>query len=139
MQDHLHAAAFVEETFEYDAFCVGTVPSTRRPSVMYSAICTAASGADRFRLAAPSNRRMCSRTSPISADSSARPRRPFAEPEGNGRRLALCVGDSHDAALDLQDSPGGVAELKDVADVGFDGKVFIERADERSSGSWRTR
>ena len=63
-----------------------------------------------------------------------RARRTFAEPERDGRRLPVRVGDADDAALDLQNPPRGVAELEDVADVGFDGEILIERADERIVG-----
>ena len=61
---------------------------------------------------------------------------PGASPSQNGmrRRLALGVGHAHDAGLDAQDPPGRVAELEDVAAVGLDGEVLVDRADERALG-----
>ena len=58
----------------------------------------------------------------------------FAEPERNGRRRAVRVGDADHAAGHLQDPPRAVAELKDVAGVAFDREVFVQRAEERLVG-----
>ena len=62
------------------------------------------------------------------------PARRFAEPERNGRRRAMGIGDADHAAGDLQDAPRAVAELKDVAGVAFDREVFVQRAEERLVG-----
>ena len=58
-------------------------------------------------------------------------RRRLAQPERDGRRRALRVGDPDVAARDLQDAPRRVAELEDVAGVALDREVLVERADER--------
>ncbi len=55
----------------------------------------------------------------------------FTEPEGNGRRRPVRIANRHFAAAHVQDSPGCVAELKHVAGLAFDGKVFVERTDKR--------
>ena len=55
--------------------------------------------------------------------------RRLAEPERDGRRLALRVLDPHAAALDAQDAVGAVAELEDVAGQALDGEVLVDAAD----------
>ena len=60
--------------------------------------------------------------------------RGLAQPEGKARGCSLRVGHPHNARLHLQDLPGRVPELKDVADVGLDGEVFMHRADEGPLG-----
>ncbi len=54
--------------------------------------------------------------------------RGFAEPEGNRRRCAFRVGHAYCSGGDLQDAPGGVAELKDVARRAFDCEILVQRA-----------
>ena len=56
--------------------------------------------------------------------------RRFAEPERNGRRLALGVLDAHRAALDALDAIGRVAELEDVARHALDGEILVDAADD---------
>jgi hypothetical protein len=58
----------------------------------------------------------------------------FAEPERDGRRLAVGVGDADDAALDGQDAPRAVAELEDVALDALDDEVLVHGADEEILG-----
>ncbi len=58
----------------------------------------------------------------------------LAEPERDRRRRAVRVGHPHDAGLDAQDPPRGVAELEDVAARRLDREVLVERADERALG-----
>ena len=41
VNDELHAAGFIEETFGDDRLLVGTSPSTARPATMYSMSCSA--------------------------------------------------------------------------------------------------
>ena len=55
--------------------------------------------------------------------------RRFAEPERDGRRLAMRVLDPDDAALDAHDAVGVVAELEDVAGQALDGEVLVDAAD----------
>jgi hypothetical protein len=54
------------------------------------------------------------------------------QPEGQGRRLPLGVGDAHDAGLHAQDPPGRVAELEDVAAARLDGPVLVDGAHQRA-------
>ena len=54
----------------------------------------------------------------------------LAEPEGNRRRSALRVGHADDAARDLEDPPGRIAQLKDVPGIRLDGEVLVQRPDE---------
>jgi len=61
-------------------------------------------------------------------------RRRLAQPERHRRRLPLGVGDAHHAVADLQDAPGGVAELEDVSWQRFDREVLVQGADERALG-----
>jgi len=53
----------------------------------------------------------------------------LAEPEWNGRRLALGVLDVDLACLDLGDAVGSVAKLEDVAGDALEGEVLVERTD----------
>jgi len=78
-----------------------------------------------------------SRSSPISEDSS---------PWRDGLRLArmeswavvLGVGDAHDAALDFRMRQEVLPSWKMSPTFDFDCEIFIERADDVPSGSWRT-
>ena len=129
--------------------CVGMAPSARRPSARYASSCSAASGASAglrqraTRLPARRHRptgRSSSRASIIAREVADRarelvaPRRRLAEPERNGRRRALRIRHADGAARDLQDPPGRVAELKDVAGRALDREVLVQRADERLVG-----
>jgi hypothetical protein len=59
----------------------------------------------------------------------ARARRRLAEPERDGRRLALGVLDQDPAGLDAADPPRRVAELEDVAGRALDREVLVDLAD----------
>ena len=56
-----------------------------------------------------------------------RPGRRLADPERDARRLAAGVLDADLPRLDLENSPGRVAELEDVARHALDGEVFVDR------------
>jgi len=56
--------------------------------------------------------------------------RSFADPEGDTGGLAVGIFDAKSSGIDAQDTPGSVAELKDVAGEAFDGEVFVNCADE---------
>jgi hypothetical protein len=61
-------------------------------------------------------------------------RRRLAEPERDRRRQAVRIGDPDRATRDLEDPPGRVTELEDVARVRLDREVLVERADESVAG-----
>ncbi len=46
--------------------------------------------------------------------------------------MSLGIGHANHAALDLEDAPRSVSQLKNVANVRFDRKVLVERSDEES-------
>ena len=56
----------------------------------------------------------------------------LATPEGNRGRLAVSVFDEDASGFgfDAANAPTGVAEEHDVAGVGLDGEVLVERADD---------
>ena len=56
--------------------------------------------------------------------------RRLAKPKRNGRRRAMRVFHTHDAALDTHDAIGGIAELEDVAGQTLDGEVLVHGADD---------
>ena len=56
----------------------------------------------------------------------------LAEPERNIGRLALCVRHPHLALFDLEDSIGGIAQLKDVAGQALESEVFVQCPDKMS-------
>ncbi|MNH14565.1 hypothetical protein D3C79_741590 [compost metagenome] len=58
----------------------------------------------------------------------------FAQPEGNARRQALGILDTHLAAFHAQNAIRGIAQLEDVAGDAFHGKVFVDAADVQALG-----
>ena len=78
--------------------------------------------------------RRSSRRAPTSARQLARARRPFTEPERDGRRRSPCILDADLAGLDAADAPRGISEQKDVAGDRLDGEVLVDGADPRPVG-----
>ena len=58
----------------------------------------------------------------------------LAQPERNGRRLAVRILDAHAAGLDAPDPVRRVAELEDVAGEALDREVLVDRADHLARG-----
>ena len=58
--------------------------------------------------------------------------RGLAQPERNGRWLALRVLNPHPAAFDAADFPGRVSQQEDVAGHAFNGEILVDGADEGS-------
>src|SRR5207237_8562726 len=58
--------------------------------------------------------------------------RRLAQPERNGRRCSACVVDHHLAATYMLDPPGGIAQEKNIAAIGLDREVLVQRPDQRS-------
>ena len=120
VQHELHAAAFVEEP-------LGDDPLLRRHGAKHAAAFGEILGDLQRRLGdkpeiALERRGVGIRFAHVGdlGRQLGRARGPFAEPERDRRRLPLGIGHAHHAALDLQNPPRRVAELKDIADVGFD-------------------
>ncbi len=144
MDHELHAAGLVEEALEQDGVeCRQGTERRARPAARYSTIWKAASG-ERSTVsvnqstAAPG----CVPESLLDLLAQARdglrklvaaPGR-LAEPERNRGRLTVRILDAHRAALDPQDSIGGVAQLEHVALQALDGEVLVHRADELRLG-----
>ena len=59
--------------------------------------------------------------------------RRFAEPERHGRRGTVGIAHRHLAAAHVMNPPRRVAQLKHVAGLALDRKVFVERADKRAA------
>ena len=149
VQHQLHAAGLVEEPFEHDrlpgrqraedAQGLGEVRDDllgrrRRHAERVSQPGLGTGGWGRLRRVflqqlADDAAKLADRRRQLDA-----PSRRLAQPEGNRRRRAVRVGDPNDARGHLQDPPGAVAELKDVAGVALDGEVLVQRADEQLLG-----
>ena len=54
--------------------------------------------------------------------------RRFTKPEGNRRRLPVRILHAYFPLLDAEDTPGSVAQLKNIALQTLDSEVFIHRA-----------
>ena len=129
VQHQLHAARLVEETLEDDALLRrhGAQGSNAGRQVIGELARGALVQAD---LAGEPLRVLAARAHPAHGGRQlARPGGRLAQPEGKRRRRPLRVGHPHHPRLDLQDPPGGVAELEDVAHAGLDGEVFVHRPD----------
>ena len=138
VDDELHAAGLVEEA-------LGDQRVLRRQRAEHGHRLAGvghhllgAGGADAALLAEPARERRAvveagedrARSSATAADSSRVRARRLAEPERDGRRRALGVGDAHAPLLDAVDPPRAVAEQEDVARHALDGEVLVDGADE---------
>ena len=151
MDDELHAARLVEESLEDDRLLRGqsTQRRARRGEIVDELLrgrrCDAAivrrdsaTAARRVsRLVGPGDRRSVAQSRHRVRQLVAARRR-LAQPERNGRRLALGILDAHAPGFDAPDPPRRVAELEDVAGEALDGEVLVDRADELSAGSSMT-
>ncbi len=141
MDDELHAADLVEEALE-DERLLRRQAAERRLAGGEILDELARSRLDDADLADQEIERAGARGIAVEAggDVAAQPRhclrelvaapRRLAEPERDGRRRALGIGDAHRAALDADDAIGGVAELEDVAGQALDGEILVDRADD---------
>ena len=120
--------------------CVGRHSSAANDAVRYSSSCSAAGVGDADLVGQPALRAAAGRVTPQpGGDASTQTRHRggkfiaaagrLAEPERDGRRLAVRVLHPHHAALDAHDPIGGVAELEHVASEAFDSEVLIDAAD----------
>ena len=145
MDDELHAARLVEEALEHDRVLRRQAAERRRGGGEIFDELLGGRRADADLLAEPAPRRLSGRIgAQPRGDVGAQARHGdgklvgaagrFAEPEGNGRRLALRVLDPDGPALDPLDAIGGVAELEDVACHALDGEILVDRADDMVLG-----
>src|SRR5438128_12131340 len=58
----------------------------------------------------------------------------LAQPERNRRRLPMCILHAYASGFDAQDAVRGIAQLENVAGQAFDGEVLVDRADELIDG-----
>ena len=119
--------------------CVGSAPSAARAAARYATSCTAA-GASIPASATSQAHAPLGAGVEVCLELAAQPRHArrqlvgapgrLAQPERDGRRLAVRVLDADAALLDAQDAVRDVAELEDVALQALDREVLVHRADE---------
>ena len=140
VQDELHAARFIKESFGDDGLGRRHAPQDGhrlrhvRDDLLRTAPVRSCLGdeplRDAFSVAQPVRHSLTQRGDRLRE--LCRARRGLAEPEGNRRRRAMRILHADLACFHAPDAPGGIAQQKDVAALALDGKILIDLADKRA-------